>query len=326
MRTAFRWLPEGMRSKIKRRRYELRGIGHLKANQGLLAERLAELELKQGTNGDAAAQVPDDRFPPLVRSRVCTQAQLSEPWYAKWSEAQGVEPIAHRKIWEFAYIPEVLDQLGMLEPGKRGLGFGVGHEPLVSVFAHRGVEVVATDLEASAREASGWARTGQLADSLESMIHPEICDPDKFRELVTWRAVDMRAIPEDLQGFDFCWSACSLEHLGTLDYGLEFIERSVDTLRPGGIAIHTTEFNLSSDDDTIESGPMVVYRQKDMKALGERLEAAGHEVAAFDFSQGDGVLDHYVDVPPYHEEGPTIRFLAGPYTLTSIAIVVRRAP
>ena len=118
----------------------------------------------------------------------------------------------------------------------------------------------------------------------------------------------MRDIPGDLRSFDFCWSACSLEHLGTLDLGLEFVEKSLVTLAPGGIAIHTTEFNCNSDDDTIETGPTVVYRERDLVALKNRLEDAGHEVAAFDFSRGEGVLDHDVDVPPYADE-PVLRFL-----------------
>ncbi|HEX6390018.1 MAG TPA: class I SAM-dependent methyltransferase, partial [Solirubrobacteraceae bacterium] len=269
------------------------------------------------------SEVEDPRFPPHVRSRLCTQAQLSEPWYTAWREALHEAPIAHRKTWEFTYIAEVLNALGMLEPGRRGLGFGVGREPLVPLFASRGVELLATDLEPTAREAIGWARSDQLAADVDSMARPEICELETFRRLVTWRAVDMRAIPDDLRGFDFCWSTCSLEHLGTLDYGLEFIERSIDTIRPGGIAVHTTEFNLSSDEDTVEAGPTVVYRKRDLLPLRERLEAAGHEVAAFDFDPGDGLLDRYVDIPPYSHD-PCLRFLYASYTLTSVAIVVRR--
>jgi hypothetical protein len=133
----------------------------------------------------------------------------------------------------------------------------------------------------------------------------------------------MRDIPADLRDFDFCWSACSLEHIGTLDAGLEFIEQSIETLRPGGIAVHTTEFNLHSNDDTVESGPTVIYRERDLMALRDRLEAAGHEVAAFDLSPGDGLLDRYVDIPPYNDQ-PCLRFLFASYTLTSVAIIVRR--
>jgi SAM-dependent methyltransferase len=322
VRTVFEWLPESVRRRIVNRRAELAGLGQVKKNQALLAMRLAELEQEPAGQ---AEEVEDDRFPAHVRSRLCTQAQLSEPWFEKWLEAMHEPAVVHRKTWEFADVAEVLDAMGLLEPGRRGLGFGVGREALVSFFAARGVEVVGTDLEPTSREALGWTRSGQHAEGPEGMLRTDVVDAEAFNKLVSWRAVDMRAIPEDLTGFDFCWSVCSLEHLGSLEAGMEFIEDSLATLAPGGVAVHTTEYNLTSDDDTIETGPVVVYRERDVKALKERLEAAGHEVAAFDFSQGDGLLDKYVDVPPYGEE-PVLRFLHASYTLTSIAIVVRARP
>jgi hypothetical protein len=247
---------------------------------------------------------------------------LSEPWFKHWCEAIGEPAVANRKAWEFAYISHVLDALGRLEPGRRGLGFGVGREGLVSAFANRGVQVVATDLASDSREALGWVRSDQHASAADGLLRPEVCDPAKFRELVSWRAVDMREIPDDLRRFDFCWSVCSLEHLGSLAAGMEFIERSVATLAPGGIAVHTTEFNLSSNDDTVQEGPTVIYRERDLLQLCDRLEAAGHQVAAFDFTRGEGLLDRYVDVPPYAQE-PVLRFLYSSYTLTSVAIVIR---
>lgn len=322
IRTAFESLPEGVRKDIVRRRAEFRGLGQLKINQSLLAMRVAELEQQRTRLREETPEVPDDRFPPRVRSRLCTQAQLSEPWFKLWCDAVGEPPVAHRKAWEFAYIPHVLDALGQLEPGRRGLGFGVGREGLVSAFANRGVQVVATDLAPDSREALGWVRSDQHASAADGLLRPGVCDPAKFRELVTWRAVDMRQIPDDLRQFDFCWSVCSLEHLGSLAAGIEFIERSVATLAPGGIAVHTTEFNLSSNDDTIQEGPTVIYRERDLLELSDRLEADGHQVAAFDFTRGEGLLDRYVDVPPYAEE-PVLRFLYSSYTLTSVAIVIR---
>jgi len=325
IRTGFESLPQSVRKDIVRRRAELRGLGQLKINQALLAKRLAELEQQQAPAVSKAAEVPDPRFPPQVRSRLCTQAQLSEPWFKRWCEAIGEPPVAHRKTWEFAYIAEVLDSLGQLRPGRRALGFGVGREPLVSAFASNGVQVVATDLAPAAREARGWVRSDQHASGAEGLLRPAVCEPGRFRELVSWRAVDMRAIPEDLEHFDFCWSVCSLEHLGTLAAGMDFIEGSVATLAPNGIAIHTTEFNLSSNEETVEAGPTVVYRERDLLALRDRLEAAGHQVAAFDFSPGKGLLDLYVDVPPYADE-PVLRFLYASCTLTSVAIVIRARP
>jgi hypothetical protein len=315
-------LPASARVRIRSNRDAFRGLVQLKRNQAMLAARLARLEESREPTGRASQDPPDRHFPPGVRSRVCTQAQLAEAWFPAWCEALGQPPRAHRKLWEHAYLAQVLDTLGMLRPGARGLGFGVGRESLVALFAGRGCHIVATDLPPSAEEARAWRNTHQYADGLEGLARDGLCDPERFQELVTWRPVDMRAVPDDLTGFDFCWSACSLEHLGSLEAGLDFVERSVATLAPGGVAVHTTEYNLTSDEATVEAGPTVLYRKRDLLALAARLEAAGHRVAAFDLDPGEGVLDEYVDVPPYFDE-PHLRVWYGPFTTTSLALVIR---
>jgi hypothetical protein len=87
----------------------------------------------------------------------------------------------------------------------------------------------------------------------------------------------MNHIPSHLADrFDFCWSTCSFEHLGSLEHGLRFVENSIGTLKVGGIAVHTTEFNLSSDADTLESPNLSVYRRRDIEKLVKALEQAGH--------------------------------------------------
>jgi predicted transcriptional regulator len=55
--------------------------------------------------------------------------------------AIGEKPNFHRKQWEFCYIYRVMEQAGMLQPGKRGLVFGAGREPLVAAFAVRGAQI-----------------------------------------------------------------------------------------------------------------------------------------------------------------------------------------
>jgi hypothetical protein len=317
-------LPASARVRIRANRDLFRGIVHLKRNQALLAARLARLEDGGGTSSPPTGERSDERFPPGVRSRVCTQSQFGEPWFREWCAAFGVEPRAHRKLWERAYIAHVLDALGLLRPGIRGLGFGVGREALVALFAGRGCHIVATDLPPTSNEARVWRDSGQYGQSLDGLRHESLCDPKRFDELVSWRPVDMRAIPDDLGQFDFCWSACSLEHLGSLEAGMRFVERSLATLAPGGIAVHTTELNVCSDDATIAAGPTVLYRKQDLSSLVADLERAEHLVAAPDFDTGDGVLDQYVDVPPYSQE-PHVRVLCGKFVTTTVALVIRAA-
>ena len=176
----------------------------------------------------------------------------------------------------------------ILEQGRTGLGFGVGHEPLPALFASRGCTIVATDQAPDDAIKGGWQGTGQHADGLAALERPEICAPRPFRERVSFEVVDMNDIPAHLRDrFDFCWSACCLEHLGSLAHGLRFIENSLNTLKIGGTAVHTTEFNLSSDVATLESRDLSIYRRSDIEAVVKRLEQAGHHVEPLDFSRGN---------------------------------------
>src|SRR5260370_19674515 len=89
----------------------------------------------------------------LVTSCPCTQAQLISPAFDKWKsilapalpkrhlcDAEG-NPLLHRKIWEWCFIAQALDDHGMLRPGKRGLGFAVGKEPLPAALAGCGCRI-----------------------------------------------------------------------------------------------------------------------------------------------------------------------------------------
>ena len=51
----------------------------------------------------------------------------------------------------------------------------------------------------------------------------------------------MRDLPDDLGSFDFIWSSCSFEHLGSLGEGERFVLEALRFLKPGGVAVHTTE-------------------------------------------------------------------------------------
>ena len=133
----------------------------------------------------------------------------------------------------------------------------------------------------------------------------------------------MSDIPSDLDGLDFWWSCCALEHLGSLDAGIRFVERSLDTLRPGGWAVHTTEFNMSSNAATIESGPTVLYRQCDLKRLIENLQNDGNQIAQLDLTPGDQILDGFVDLAPYELWEPHLKLASEGYTCTSVAIIVQ---
>ena len=234
-----------------------------------------------------------------------TQADMEGDWVAHWSAALGVPVIFHRKLWELAYVLQALHENGMLAEGRRGLGFGVGQEPIPSFLAARGVAVTITDLAAEVAQAHGWAATGQHALSAEQAFRHDLVDRAAFDRLVELRVADMNAIPADLVGYDFCWSVCALEHLGSIANGLAFVENAMATLRPGGIAVHTTEFNIAPAGPTIDHWPTVLFTAKHLTGLAERLRAAGHEVAPLDFDIGDKPMDRFIDLPPWSHDLPT---------------------
>ena len=78
---------------------------------------------------------------------------------------------------------------------------------------------------------------------------------------------------------------------------------SLECVRPGGVAVHTTEYLVSSEDATVEAGGTVFYRRRDIEALVERLRRAGHDID-MDYHLGDTPEDLHVDVPPVHRRPP----------------------
>jgi SAM-dependent methyltransferase len=290
----------------------------VKANQRAVALALANLETARGADDG------DDGAGESWRSAICTQQRLTGPTAERWCKELDIPHNLERWVWEKIQIARALDEAGAVGPGKRGLGFGVGREGLVAWFAARGCDVTATELAPDDARAGAWTGTGTTLGTLEALQRPNLCDPAVLAERVTTRWVDMNDVPDDLVEFDFTWSACCLEHLGDLDAGMRFVERSLDCLKPGGIAVHTTEFNLASNDRTLDTGGIVLYRRRDIDALAQRLAAAGHELAPLDLDNGPGVLDWFVSDEP-SQLAPALRVRIGGYVSTTLALVIRKA-
>ena len=261
--------------------------------------------------------------PYVFSSGLCREQHFHMPLYSYWCKKLLEKPKFHRKQWEFVFICQTLYERGFLKSGKSGVGFGVGREPLVAYFASQGAEVLATDLDFSKAEELGWVTTDQHSNNLSALNEDGICDPVEFNRLAKFKNVDMNAIPEDIGKYDFCWSSCAFEHLGSIRRGLDFVKNSARLLKPGGVAVHTTEFNLSSNFKTLDNNPhFVIFRRCDIELLEQELSSEGLIVEAIDYSSGEDQLERYVDMPPYIDE-PHLRLqLAGEYTSTSIGIII----
>lgn len=275
------------------------------------------------------------------QTRCClgTQAQMDTPSFQYWMNEIKEPPGYARKQWEHFVILRTLADDSMLEVGRKGLGFGVGKEPLIGYFASRGINVLATDVALGEETKRAWLQTDQHIADVAEFNSRGFCDNTEFLKRVRYAEVDMNNIPAsvhwesakavhtgtmhcDLKDFDFTWSANSLDHLGSLRRGLDFMLNSLKCLKVGGLAIHTTEFNVSSNTDTLYSGGTVFYRRRDVEEFHQEVRALGHEIAPLDLFEGDGKYDA-PDQLPYHNE-PHLKLLNGKFVVGSIVFIIRK--
>ena len=261
-------------------------------------------------------------------SKCCCQDDFERDYFKRIQKELGwKETRYHRKIWEFVFIADVLEKNGMLREGKNGLGFAVGEEPLPSYFASKGVNILATDLAMDGETADIWAKTGQNASGdISKLYKKDILTKEVFTSKVKYMDLDMNHIPENIGQYDFCWSSCAIEHVGGLNLSKEFMKNMIKVLKPGGIAVHTTEFNIWSDDETIEDGFSVVWRKRDLEELQRWMKSNGCEME-LSFVRPQKDADTYLPLPPYddpYDERNHLNLLVGGYASTSYGLIIRR--
>lgn len=253
--------------------------------------------------------LPEYKFDPCVKhidplgTRLATTKELQsqEATEILW-DLERSRSRKHRKQWEFVYIVRALRAAGVLRKGARGLVFAAGHEPTISYFASLGANITATDMDAKRAVTAGWATTGQHASQLNDLYRDYHAHTlQQFRHHVSFQVADMNRLNTSWYGqYDFVWSTCSLEHVGSIALGKLFALKSANMLRPGGIAVHTTEFTLSSQSATVEEGATVMWRRADVEELRADLRGFGFEVGGACFGSGHHWVDRHVDLPPYN--------------------------
>lgn len=252
-------------------------------------------------------------------TQICTRSQCEESFFQAYCKELNLTPVVNRKHWEYAYILSVIEKFGFGEPFHDAIGFGVGKEPIPAWLANKGIYVMATDMPG---DGGMWGRTNQHMKDTTDLPWDGISSAWAFREYVHYQPVDMNNIgPLWKQGkADIVWSSCSLDHLGTLDLAKQFIRNSLQCLRPGGIAVHTTEYNLTSNRDTILEGPVVIFRQKDIFELQEEMTAEGHHMIFNPYR--DPHEEWKIELPPYRN--PHLIMMYEKYPITSIGIAIQK--
>jgi len=229
----------------------------------------------------------------------------------------------HRKAWEYCFISQALKEHDVLKPGKHGLGFAVGGEPLTSGFASFGASITATDLDYEEAAKKGWIVTGEHCKNKADLNEKGLCPAETFDKLVHFEFCDMNNIQTQYYNkFDFVWSACALEHLGSMRHGVEFIYNSLRCLKEGGIAVNTTEFNVSSNTETYSTVESYIFRKCDIETIIHNCRQQGYNVSInWDF--GTSFTDYHIDVPPY-KHNPHLKLKIADYTVTSIGLIITK--
>jgi 2-polyprenyl-3-methyl-5-hydroxy-6-metoxy-1,4-benzoquinol methylase len=241
----------------------------------------------------------------IIKSKICNKIDFDTNSFKAITQDLKESYRYHRKLWEFVKIAEAVKTL-IPNVNTTGLGFGVGEEPLPAYFASLGYNILATDQEVTTRNAKNWTQSNQICVDSSRLNSRGICNPEQFKDKVKFQNIDMNFIPTNLGTFDFVWSSCALEHLGTLQNGLWFIIRSLALLKPGGYAIHTTEYNLSSNTNTNFIHENCIYRKIDIDALASTIKALGHTMFEFDNTRGTHEYDLFVDPNGWTPKPPPV--------------------
>jgi hypothetical protein len=203
--------------------------------------------------------------------------------------------IFYRKNWEYLFI---LKQFDFWAKGKNNIsayGFGCGLERLPLFFCDRS-KVIVTDAPPDVAK-DCWKDTKQY---LDQSFYQRF--GDKFNlENISFDWHDMKNIDLTTPKQDFIWSASSLEHLGSIEESIKFVVESSKLLTERGIAVHCTEYNMSSNEETRTSGDSVYFR---------------HTLHPY---------NSYVDKPPYLCKPSHMRVWFDSFKLTSFGFIVKRA-
>lgn len=144
-------------------------------------------------------------------------------------------PRFHRKQWEFTMIVHVLRSLGKLREDSVGLSMGGGKERVAYALARHVRQLVVTDLY---ENKTSWecART----DNPDEFIRRNKPFPVDDAKLMALR-MDMRDLQFPDRTFDFCYSTCAVEHIGTESDFLAHFNEVARVLKDDGVYVFTTE-------------------------------------------------------------------------------------
>ena len=149
----------------------------------------------------------------------------------------------NRKAWEVGMVVHALDQLGAITPTAEILGIGAAKEETISLLSPHVKRVFATDIYLDKGAWTDWHGQELMIDASRFMAVPF------NRRRVVWQHVDGRSLPYEDNSFDAIFSSSSFEHFGSENDIRQAISEACRVLKPGGVAVISTEFKISGPRD-----------------------------------------------------------------------------
>ena len=199
----------------------------------------------------------------------------------------------------------------------------MGVEPLVSLFAKWGYNVLATDQPPGGTSVD-WENSNQHASSLNDVFKINIINRETFNSKVKFKHIDMTLLPKTLGTYDVVWSSCVIEHIGGFEKTREFLINSYKMLNPGGISVHTTEIELTEKAQMMDYGHSAVFRTIELLDIKAQLKALGAEIEMSFYTPNADEFDNYVSIPPYDADKPHLKLLLGDSVTTSFMLVIKK--
>ena len=150
----------------------------------------------------------------------------------------------HRKAWEVGMVIHALHRLGAITPTAEILGIGVAKEETISLLSPHIKRLFATDIYCNPDSWGDWHGTDLMIDASRFMSTPPY-----NRRRVVWQHVDGRSLPYEDNSFDAIFSCSSFEHFGSEADIRQAIGEACRVLKPGGVAVISTEFKISGPRD-----------------------------------------------------------------------------
>lgn len=263
-----------------------------------------------------------------INSHAIRYEEFFSAWYKKWAPelkqtAKFIDNPIHNKNWQNAAIIQSIFENGFLKKDSKAIGFGVGNERVPGLLAKYSVSVTATDQDPEVGIAKGWDN-GQLAYNVLSLNKYKICTKAQMEKYITYRQCDMNRIKKEFSNkYDVVWSNCALGHLGNIEKGLEFIEKSLACLVPGGMAVHTTELNIHSNTTTLDNTGTVLFRYRDIEKLFRKLRLNGYVCETLSLDLGSSKFDKDISFEPYPKDNLLKLSVLG-HMISQIIIVIHK--